>query len=149
YTYSIQHLLECFNAHAVENNCLGVCIADSRTPALNASVSHSIFTQKLGTSGKYTNIVELPSFGHSQNHVGLQLADIVHSGIISPIACWCYCRPFVANTHVHQSASVLRDRFGERLRKLQYRCEASPGKHWGGITVSDPVNHQSGARLFS
>ena len=54
-------------------------------------VSHSIFTQKFSPAARnYQRLVELPTFGHSENHAGLQICDIVCSALLFPIACFAY-----------------------------------------------------------
>ena len=81
----------------------------------NLRVSHSIFTQKFGAAPNYQRLVELPTFGHSDNRTGLQICDIVCSGLLYPIACYAYCAGHVNNVHVQPRAAWLRHRHGRCL----------------------------------
>ena len=101
-----------------------------------SSVSHSIFTRKFSLAAPgYQHLVELPTFGHSENHAGLQVCDIVCSALLYPIACFAYCTGQVNNVHVQPRAANMRRRYGQRLKALQYRyqhpCGAIPvGSAW-------------------
>ena len=77
YTSSIQGLCTYFEHYLKECDDSGLCIADSRSKSKNLRVSHSTFTQKFSAVPNYERLVELPTFGHSDNHVGLQVCDIV------------------------------------------------------------------------
>ncbi len=150
YTSSIQGICSYFDHYLVHTNDFGACIADSRNKFKNVSVSHSIFTQKFSPAmQKYRRIVELPTFGHSENHAGLQLCDIVCSALLYPIACFAYCTGHVNNVHVQSGAAVLRQRYGQHLKNLQYRyLDTVTARHRGGIVVSDAIGHRSGAPMF-
>jgi len=149
YTSSVQAICTYFQAFLDDRDSFGVVLADSRTPALNVSVAHSIFTQKFQlTTQRYDRIAELPTFGHSDNHAGLQLCDILCSALLCPIACYAYCSGHVANLHVQPTAELLRDRYGERLKSLQFRYKEPNAKHLGGVVVGDAIAGQSGSRMF-
>ena len=145
YTSSVQAIYSYLDHFLTEHNDFGFGIADSRTKTLNVNVSHSIFTQKFQSSTDfYSHILELPTFGHSDNHAGLQLCDLVCSAVLYPIACQTYCTGTVANVHVQPTAAQLKDTFGTRLKNLQYRYQDPiSGKYKGGITVSDPAGRNS------
>src|SRR5467141_3622389 len=96
----------------------GMVICDSRDPFKNAEVSHSIFTQKFKAGGdQYPHLVEMPTFGHSENHVGLQIADVLCSALLFPMACYVYCTGYVHNLHVRPGFAVLKARYGGRLER--------------------------------
>ena len=147
YTSSIQGLCTYFEHYLKERDSTGLCIADSRTKSRNLRVSHSIFTQKFGAVPNYERLVELPTFGHSDNHAGLQICDIVCSGLLYPIACFAYCTGHVNNVHVQPGASRLRSRYGQQLKELQHRYQYG-GRYVGGVTVADHLNQRSGALMF-
>lgn len=127
----------------------GFIIADSRSKAKNALVAHSVFTQKFQVAGdEYHRVLEMPTFGHSENHVGIQLADLVCSALLFPMAAHAYCLGYVANLHVHADHGVLKHRFGARLRTLQYRFQDTANQWRGGITVRDELAQRPGSRLF-
>ena len=150
YTSSIQGLCTYFEHYLTQCDTQGLCIADSRNKSKNLRVSHSIFTQKFGTVPNYERLVELPTFGHSDNHAGLQICDIVCSGLLYPIACFAYCTGHVNNVHVQSGASRLRSRYGPQLKKLQHRYyDVGASRYVGGVVVSDDVNQSSGALMFS
>ena len=148
YTSSVQHVCTYFNHFLATTKGVGFLIADSRDPALNANVSHSIFTMKFKAAGDaFPQLVEMPSFGHSENHVGIQMADILCSAFLFPMATCTYCLGHVTCTHVQTSHIGLKRRFGARLRAIQYLYQEA-GKWKGGITVSDPLGQKSAAALF-
>lgn len=148
-TFSIQAIAGEFHDFLVRADEDGWMIIDSSTPGINAAVSHSVFTQKFRAAGDlYTRLVELPTFGHSKNHVGLQIADILSSGLISPMANRAYCTGHIQGVHVHVRYEEIRARFGIRVRHLQHRYVDQDGNWHGGIVVSDPVGGRHSGHLF-
>lgn len=149
YTFSVQAICEDFQNLLESTGDTGLVIADSRSPAPNAAVAHSVFTQKFKTDGdRYPRLLEMPTFGHSQNHAGLQVADLLCSALLFPMATHCYCTGHVQNVHVNSGFDVLSERYGARLYGMQHRYEDDAGHRRGGITVSDPVGHRGGKALF-
>ena len=149
YTSSIQALCTYFEHYLMERDCGGLCIADSRSKSKNLRVSHSVFTQKFSAVPKYERLAELPTFGHSDNHAGLQVCDIVCSGLLYPIACYAYCTGHVNNVHVQSGASRLRSRYGQQIRQLQHRYyDAEKRRYVGGVVVSDYLDQRSGTLMF-
>jgi Protein of unknown function (DUF3800) len=150
YTSAVQSLCHAFQHYLISNNTPGIIIADSRYPGLNAQVSHSVFTEKFRVQGdKYPNLLEMPLFGHSENHAGIQICDLINSAIVFPLACHVYCTGFVNNVHVHPNYQILKTWFGQRLRLLQFRFQDPVDNRWkGGLTVADPHAHRSSADLF-
>lgn len=74
----------------------GLMILDSRTKVKNVGSVHGIITRKFKSGGdNLANLIESPVFGHSDSHIGLQLADIVASAGIFPMACAAYCDDLV------------------------------------------------------
>lgn len=83
-----------FNEFLLARNSRGVLIADGRAHHQNIQVSHSVFTQKWRTGGDpFPSMLEVPVFSHSENHVGLQLADLIASTLVFPMAATNYCVP--------------------------------------------------------
>lgn len=149
YTFSVQDICATFQNHLEAVGEDGFIIADSRTPTANAEVSHSIFTQKFKTDGdRYPRILEMPTFGHSQNHAGLQIADLVCSAMLFPMVTYRFCGHASGNVHVNEGFSRTIERYGHRLRALQHRYRDDTGKWRGGITMSDPVGCKPGSLLF-
>ena len=101
YARSVQKLCGQFQRHLERLGEEGVVVLDSRTPGQNVGVCHSIFTQQHRRRGRtYGRLVELPLFGHSSNHAGLQVADLLTSGLIFPFAIDAYCAGRIENIHV-------------------------------------------------
>jgi hypothetical protein len=150
FTSSVQDMCRCFQAHLDTVRDTGFVIADSRMPQQNMPVAHSIFTQKFKIGGDpYGRIWEMPTFGHSNNHVGLQIADILASALLFPIASHVYCSDHITNTiHVKPEYRILRERYGERLKAMQFRYNDKTQRRCGGIVVSDPLGHKGGSHLF-
>lgn len=148
YTSSVQRICTYFNQFLMSSNSTGLIVADSRDPALNANVAHSVFTMKFKAAGDvFPRLMEMPVFGHSENHVGIQMADILCSALLYPLATCTYCLGHVTSPHVQPSHLGLKRRFGARLRSLQY-LYSEAGKCRGGITVSDAIGKKSSAMMF-
>lgn len=147
-TYSIQAICQCFQQYLEVKDDNGIVVIDSSNPGLNSKVAHSIFTQKFQFAGdSYSRILEMPTFGGSENHAGLQLADNIASGLMAPMAMRAYCQGHVSGTHVHPNYDEITNRLGLRLRQRQYRYQVG-GVWTGGITVSDPVGRNHSGLLF-
>jgi len=149
YTASTQAICHYFQEFLGSCDEEGAIVADSRTKAQNASVSHSIFTKKFKAAGDdYDRILEMPTFGHSENHAILQIVDAICSGLVFPIASHAYCLGRIKSVHVNPNFGRLRTRFGERLMRLQYRYRDVDGRWRGGLTINDALGHRSGSILF-
>lgn len=149
YTSSIQAICAYFEHLLCTRGAEGLVVADSRTPALNTSVSHSVFTQKFKLAGdEYGHILEMPTFGHSDNHAGIQIADLLASALLFPMATNAFCQGHFRSVHVQNDFELLRRRFGARISRLQYRYHDASRRYRGGVTVDDRIAHCSGGRLF-
>ena len=146
---SVRALCTYFENYLTQTVSSGLCIPDSRTRSKILRVSHSIFTQKFGATASYRCQIELPTLGHSDNHAGPQICDIVCSGLLYPIACFAYCTGHVNNVHVQAGASRLRRRYGQQVKALQHRYyDAEAGRHIGGVVVSDYLDRRRGSLMF-
>jgi hypothetical protein len=142
YSMTAQHIAKRFQHYLIDKESRGMMIADFRDPARNQYVSHSIFTQKhkLGNGGDaYPSIEETAVFGVSNNHACLQIADLVCSTILYPIAGRTVCNGPFNNVHTHKNFDLIVQRYTKRIRKLQYHCSDDGRRLWG-ITVRDPHN---------
>jgi len=150
YTFSMQDICTTFQHQLTAAADIGLVVADSRNKFDNAGVSHSVFTQMFKTTGNpYDRIVEMPTFGHSDNHVGLQIADLLCSALLYPIAVHTYCTGYIQNVHVRPGNATLKTRYGSQLRELQFRYQEPVTGRWrGGITVNDILAKRSAAELF-
>lgn len=152
YSSSVQSIYGTFQKYLTEKNDYGCVIGDSREAQQNSKVAHSIFTKKYSVAGdEFDRIVELPSFAHSENTVGIQLTDLIGSGILFPMAIETYCRDHVNSVHVRPGYKNLKTKFAEKIRGLQFRYydEAGTGRLKGGIVVSDAISRRPGSHLFS
>jgi hypothetical protein len=146
---SVQAACETFQDSLRDSDDNGLMVIDSSSPRLNAALSHSVFTQKFKASGdRYDRLLEMPVFGHSENHAGLQLADLMASAVVYPIATHSYCTGHVTSVHVHPRFAEVKRQCALRLKALQYRYYDRDGDRRGGITVSDVIGHRPGALLF-
>jgi len=151
YTSSLQAICHEFDEFLQQRGVCGVVIVDSRFKKENTNAAHSIFTQRHAQDGPhYRALAEIPTFGHSDNHAGLQLCDMLVSAVIFPIACAAYCSQMTSSCHVRPQALHLRDRFGKRLKKMGFRYfDSSSDRMRGGITLSDPVGRRAARYLFA
>jgi hypothetical protein len=120
YTSAVQSLAVDFQHYIDARQITGLMVLDSRNKPKNTNVSHSVFTPKFWSSGDaYHRLMEMPLFGHSDNHAGIQAADMICSAFLFPMAAYVYCLGHVNNIHVHSQYYRIRDRFGERLKRMQ------------------------------
>jgi hypothetical protein len=149
YTTAIQDLGKSFQHYLVTHGEVGLMLCDARMQNQDSEVSHSIFTQKHQQAGDpLDRLVEVPAFGHSVNHVGLQLADLAASAFLFPMAARTYCVATTTGPHVDPRFDGVKERFADRIRRLQYRYQDSGGRWQGGVAVKDAIAHRPGAALF-
>jgi hypothetical protein len=128
YCYAVQDICLHFGKFLIETRSRGVLIADGRTQRLNVNVAHSIFTQKWRSGGDpYPRLLEVPLFAHSDNHVGLQIADLIASTLVFPMAADAYGAP-AGSVHATGRYATLRTDHGADLRDLQYRYRDDTGR---------------------
>lgn len=130
------------------NKSEGLIIADSRTPSQDIQVAHSIFTQKFRHGeDPYRNLVEVPTFVHSENHVGIQIADMLASMVTLPMVAAAYgASP--GTIHDSPRYAEVRLKHGDALKALQYQYRDGLGRSRGGIVVSDAVSGRPSGLLF-
>lgn len=149
YTAAVQALCACFQRYLTEADSHGFMVADSRTPGLNSAVAHSIFTQKFKADGDaYDRILEMPTFGHSENHVPLQITDLLCSAILMPMVTNTYCAGHITSVHIRDKDGLIRRRYALRIRDLCFRFHDN-SRMRGGITVNDAILKRSANGLFA
>jgi hypothetical protein len=150
YTFAIQDIAGHFNHMLGAVGSIGVLLCDGREYSQDREVSHSIFTGRHRASGNaYPNLIESPVFGDSLNHVGLQLADIVASSLIYPMAVATYCPAHLAGLKNGSAFLDLKAGLGPRHSNLRHIYRSADGlKRCGGVVVSDPIGFQSSGQLF-
>ncbi|KJK56314.1 DUF3800 domain-containing protein [Saccharothrix sp. ST-888] len=143
----------CANLQQYLHTCdsQALLILDSRNPKKNAGNVHGITVQKFDKAGDpLPGIAESPVFGHSDTHLALQIADVLISGILYPAACHTYAGDLTGNVHSHSGFAEVRDRYMDRVRKLQLRLEGQDAKWQGGVVVSNRRHvERTGAMLFN
>lgn len=150
FTSAVQSLFKSFHVYSKSSDRRGIVILDSRRKNQNRQVSHSIFTQKFSAYGDpYDAILEMPSFGHSENHAGLQIADILVSAIINPIATHVFCTGYINSIHLKTEFFILRQWFVAGLQSLVFRLQDDDGTWKGGIHVNHPFPGRKSSELFS
>jgi Protein of unknown function (DUF3800) len=150
YTTTAQRMAALFQNYLKEKGHYGAMIGDFREPRANSYISHSVFTQKYkrGFRGDaFPNLIEVPTFGISDNHAGLQLTDLLTSAIIWPIATYLYCTGFVRSVHVNSNDRHIHSRFRNSLKRIQYAPKIK-GAIQHGITVNDPHAGKSSYEIF-
>jgi hypothetical protein len=83
----------------------------------------------------------MPVFGHSDNHAGLQMADMVCSAFLAPIACAVYGGPYAKwNRHCNSGYLDIRERFGQRLAARTFTWKDYHDQTCASLVVSNPVS---------
>ncbi|CAJ3864753.1 Protein of uncharacterised function (DUF3800) [Burkholderia pseudomallei] len=150
YTASVQSIASHFHHFLETEHESGLIVADSRGHRPNVNVAHSIFTQRRRLKGDpYPRLVELPLFGHSDNHAGLQMADLLTSAVLFPIAAQvCCAKHYTIKTHTSEHWLDARTQLGGLLKEIEYRYRKDD-KTQGGIVLSDPVNKYGASVLLN
>lgn len=149
YCYAVQDITQHFGQYLEVQNDIGIVIADGRQHHANLQVAHSIFTQKWRTAGDpYPALREVPLFAASDNHAGLQIADLLASSLVLPMAASAYC-PRRSGPHYSPKYAAVRTMFGSRLKDRQYRYRDETGRWRGGMVVSDRIGQKPGSALFA
>ncbi|WP_157172003.1 DUF3800 domain-containing protein [Nocardia higoensis] len=149
YAVTVARVAEQLEAQSRAANTSGAIVLDARTKSKNVPSVHRITTERFRAGGNpYPRLVESPVFGHSDAHVALQVADLLASALLFPMACFAYSQGLIDNIHLTESYGELRDRFGSRLRLLEHRYAGTNGRHAGGIVVRDNLNNQRSMMLY-
>ena len=149
YTFSIQDIARHFNHFLEAHDSQGLLLCDSRRHGQDVEVAHSVFTRKHKVSGdEVPRLVEPVVFGRSENHAGLQLADIIASALLFPIGARVYCDEQESNVYTNQRFEELRSRYATRLSARRYLYRDVDGKTRGGVVVSDRLHRKPSGRLF-
>lgn len=150
YTSTVQKVCSDFNRFLSDVDDHGIVIADHRNPTDDKSVAFSVGTQKFQRSGDaYGRIVECPTFGCSEVHAGIQIADLLVSTIINPIASYVYCLPSYTSVHVSTHYRIIQQKLAMPIKKVCYRYQDAEGRWRGGITVNDTISGKSASNFFA
>lgn len=148
YSASVQAICGHFQWWLAQKADTGVVIADFRTTQLNDRVAHSIFTQKYRAKGDpFANILELPSFGVSNNHAGLQITDLLCTTLLYPLASTTYCKGHIIGVHVNRHDAFIKRRYMKRIKQLQFKSSNDAREAWT-IWVGDDLKRRGSRELF-
>nr|WP_232542275.1 DUF3800 domain-containing protein [Nocardia bovistercoris] len=149
YAVTVAGIAEQLEAQSRAADTSGAIILDARTKVKNVPSVHRITTERFRVGGNpYPRLVESPVFGHSDAHVALQIADLIVSALLFPMACFAYSQGLISNIHINESYGEIRERFGSRLRLLEHRYVGAHGRHAGGVVVRDNLNNQPSLLLY-
>ena len=139
HTSSLRFICAAFHSRLGDDEH-GMVVVDSQTYQHNHRLAHSTFTLRFARKPSYERLVNVPVFGHSDNHAGLQIADLLCSAVLAPIACAAYADGYASwNTHCDPGFLDIRERFGERLERLTYGWHNTRlGRKSSSIVVHDP-----------
>lgn len=149
YPQAVARIADRFEHQLRAADTQGMIILDARTKVKNTPSVHRLTTARFKSGGDpVPHLIESPAFGHSDAHVVLQIADIVASALLFPMACVGYCGCLLHNVHLNDEYALVRERYGPKLKALQYRFTAADGKRVHGVRVSDRLNFQSPRALY-
>lgn len=143
YPQAVARLAEQLEVQLRAAQSRGIMVLDARTKSKNVPSVARITTKRFRTGGdEFPHLVESPVFGHSDAHVILQIADLLVSALLFPMACAGFCLCLLDNVHPSDQYLDVRARFGERVRLLEHRYLNAQGDRVGGIRVFDHMNRQ-------
>ena len=97
----------------------------------------------------YPRILELPLFGHSDNHAALQIADLVCPALLFPIAAQTYCTGHcAAKPHVQAGDARVGARYRAALKGMTYRYRSLDGRYRSGVTMAEGIGKRPSSDLF-
>ena len=128
----------------------GLMIIDAQTHWKTVPSVNGITTRRFRSGGDALDcMMESPVFGHSDAHIALQVADIVASALLFPMACAAFCADVTDNAHPHPAYAELQERYGSRLRDLEHRYVDAQGFKNGGIRVRNKRDFAPAHQLYS
>lgn len=143
YGRSIMHICQHFNMFLEQTQEQGFAIADSRKAGQNKNTAHTIFTQRHQSRGNsYPRIIEMPTYGHSNNFAMIQLADILCSAVIFPMLISAFGNHLMnsGNVHLSDKYTTICTRYKKRVKNMQFMYQNHNSLWVGGMLVSDKTN---------
>lgn len=117
------------------NDDFGAIVIDNRDPQRNALVAHSVYNEKFRATDNLPRIVEIPTFGQSENHAGIQIADLICSALLYAMT---------------GGEKNVIDRFGKRVERLQDDFLGIGDSSRDGVRIEDNRGRPiSPKRLFA
>lgn len=149
YQSSLQFICGAFHSQ-IPTRERGLVVVDSQTYWHNHRLAHSVFTQRFGSKPKHEKLADMPVFGHSDNHAGLQIADLLCSAVLAPVASAVYAGAYSEwNSHCDSGFLDIRDRFGPRLEALTFSWQNDwIGRKSPSLVVNDPIRKRASALMW-
>lgn len=149
YVFAMQDIARHFDHFLRSQHERGLIVCDSRGHGPDIRIAHAVFTRKHRPEGDaLPNLIETSLFAKSENHAGVQLADIVASALLFPMAARVYCPEVVGDPHTSPEYDQIRLQFADRLRARQYLYRDGRRRTRGGVVVSDSLGRQPSRELF-
>jgi len=101
----------------------GQVVADFREPKLNAAMSAPICEAKYQSADELPRLSGAPTFGHSQSHAGLQVADIIASALVYPEVSQRHAADLPEHPHLHQNDYLIARRFRSVSMTLRHQAK--------------------------
>lgn len=103
----------------LEQRCAeGFMVGDFREPRLNSLMTQAVARSKFGDRDALPRLLDVPVFGHSESHAGLQVADWLASALIFPIVSHRHAGDLEQSAHLHLQDGRLARRYRKRLHAL-------------------------------
>jgi len=103
----------------LEHRCAeGFMVGDFREPRLNSLMTQAVARSKFGDRDALPRLLDVPVFGHSESHAGLQVADWLASALIFPMVSHRHAGELKQSAHLHSHDGRLARRYRKRLRAL-------------------------------
>jgi Protein of unknown function (DUF3800) len=151
YRTSLQHFATGFSHRlAADDNC-GAMLLDARSPKKDSSAQRAIVDLKYScepdsVTDRLIGLTEVASVGDSKNFVGLQLADLVASALLFPMA----CVAFRTELGIYKSPAQFQEAqktYGERLAALQCHWRTPDRRRRDGFVVTHAGEQLDARRL--
>lgn len=147
YSMSVQQMIRRVDKSYGSRRTKMLVVMDSRTKSKNTPTVRHLATQKFKSgSSDYQRLIETPVFGHSDAHPLIQIADIVVSALLVPLAEATFFSPELAPHHGYTRAKSI---FANRLDALQLRSVVETDGSLRGIAVRNFQNDKRVAGLFN
>lgn len=100
----------------------------ARQATLDAHMARPIYQAKFGENDALPRLTDVPMFGSSENHAGIQVADWLASALMFAELSRQHSTVLPEHAHLHKNDAQIAARYRKRLRKV---AAPSIGCHWG------------------
>lgn len=147
YSIAVQKMISRVDKSYGAQRTRTLVVMDSRTKSKNTPTVRHLATQKFKSgSSDYKRLIETPVFGHSDAHPLIQIADIIVSGLLVPLAEVTFLPPDLVP---HRGYTRAKNEFAHRLDALQLRSVVHRDSGLRGIAASNFRNGKRVAELFN